>query len=93
MRWHTERVKRVDIAARRQNFRRADHITTGHGGDKLRVQRGHQRGQFVVSFQMGFGARTVGDGGKFHQVEHIFCIPRAPNDMQTIRDQRSFGFQ
>ena len=40
---HAEWIKGVNVAACRQDFGRADHIATGHGCDKLSVQRAHQR--------------------------------------------------
>ena len=90
---HPERVKRVDIAPRRQDRGRADQVAPRHRRDEPGRQRTEKALHLIVGHQVTGGvlAGVLGQQGqKFGQRGRV---GRLAQHMQAIGDQGAFGFQ
>ena len=93
---HAERVKRMDIAARRKNLRAADQIAAGHGGDETARKCAQNGGNFGIAGQQRINPHALGRVHRRQQVQIIGTgggRHRAAHHVQPVRDQRIFGFQ
>ncbi len=88
---NAERIKAVQIAAGRQDFRRADQIATRRRAHEAAIERMDQRAELIivgerVRQRVGIAARA-GGGDRLRPVPAFFGLGRLAQHVQAMRNQ------